>query len=103
MRVHLQESWRVRCDWGPAGMAAVGAGADVVVVVDVVTFSTCVDVATARGAEIAPFAWKDERAAARARELGATLAVPREAKGLSLSPVSFENVAPGTRVLLPSP
>ena len=35
------------------------APADVTIVVDVLSFSTCVDVATARGAAILPYSWSD--------------------------------------------
>jgi 2-phosphosulfolactate phosphatase len=74
-----------------------------VIVVDVLSFSTCVEMAAARGAEIVPGPWKDERAASQAREWNAVLAGPRGSAAYSLSPASFATIAPGTRVLLPSP
>lgn len=92
----------MRCEWGLDGLEAL-AGADVVVVVDVLSFSTCVDVAVARGAEILPVAMKDERAAEFARERSAELAGRRGEARYSLSPASFRSVEPGTRVVLPSP
>jgi 2-phosphosulfolactate phosphatase len=76
------------------------------VVVDVLSFSTCVDIAVARGAVVHPFAHGDADAARRAAEaLGAEPAGPRGsgAHRFSLSPVSLLAVAPGTRLLLPSP
>ena len=92
----------MRCEWGAAGLDTL-AGADVVVVVDVLSFSTCVDVAVARRAEILPVAMKDERAAEFARERRAELAGRRGEARYSLSPASFLSIEPGARVVLPSP
>lgn len=85
----------------------VTASCDVAVVVDVLSFSTAVDVATARGAVIHPARWKDERAAQLAESLGAALAVGRSKMSaetpFSLSPASLSSVRPGQRIVLPSP
>ncbi len=53
------------CEWGLAGMEALRGRAAVLVVVDVLSFSTAVDVVTARGTSVLPFPWGD-RAAAKA-------------------------------------
>ena len=105
---HAQAAHRVRLDWGPTGAAAVAAEADVAVVVDVLSFTTTVTVAAERGIVVHPFPWHDDRAAERAAELGATLAVGRlEARGrpgaVSLSPASLSGAAGVERLLLPSP
>ena len=63
-----QKAWPCRCEWGP-GAAAALAPADVTIVVDVLSFTTCVDVAVSRGAAILPYPWNDASAAAFAREL----------------------------------
>lgn len=91
-----------RCDWGVSGHASL-APADVVIVVDVLSFSTCVDVAVGRGAAILPFPWKDASAAEFATIHGAEIAGTRGAGQYSLSPASFLNVPPGLRSVLPSP
>ncbi|BAS15848.1 lipoprotein [Arthrobacter sp. Hiyo8] len=44
---------------GLDGARAVASGADLAVVVDVLTFTTCVSVAVDRGAIVFPYAWKD--------------------------------------------
>jgi 2-phosphosulfolactate phosphatase len=99
-----QSKFDVRCEWGLPGIRLVGASADVLIVVDVLSFSTCVDVATSRGAQIFPFRWKDERAREYANQLGAELAGPRgRTPGFSLSPASMRNAVDGTRIVLPSP
>lgn len=99
-----QAGHEVRFDWGPDGLRAVGAGADVIVIVDVLSFTTCVAVAVARGARVFPYIWKDERAAAFARERGAELAGKRGSGArVSLSPASLAGLAAGEAVVLPSP
>jgi 2-phosphosulfolactate phosphatase len=106
---HRQSSYPVRFDWGPTGAAAVAEGADVAVVVDVLSFTTTLCVAIERGMTVLPYRWKDERAAAYAQERAATLAVGRfEARGLegqpvSLSPAAMARVSGVDRVVLPSP
>jgi 2-phosphosulfolactate phosphatase len=93
----------VRCAWGEPGLAALLDSSDVLVIVDVLSFSTCVDVATARRAEIVPVASDDPAARERAAAAGATLAGLRGQARFSLSPGSFAEIAPGARVALPSP
>jgi 2-phosphosulfolactate phosphatase len=105
---HTQAPHRVRLEWGPTGAAAVVPGADVAVVVDVLSFTTTVTVAVERGMVVHPFPWRDGRAQAYAAELGATLAVgrfeARERPGLvSLSPASLAAVEGVERLVLPSP
>jgi 2-phosphosulfolactate phosphatase len=76
----------------------------VVVIVDVLSFSTCVEIANSRGAIIFPYRWKDESAAAFAASVNAELAgVRRASAGYSLSPASLINIPAGTRLALPSP
>ena len=95
------------CEWGLAGVEALHAHVAVLVVVDVLSFSTAVVVAVSRGAAVYPFAFADERAARQhADRLGAVLARPREAAGaggFSLSPASLAALPRGTRLVLPSP
>ena len=105
---HAQAGFRVRLEWGPTGAAAITDGADVAVVVDVLSFTTTVTVAVERGVVVHPFLWRDDRAAAYAAELGATLAVgrfeAREQPGqVSLSPASLASVEGVERLVLPSP
>ena len=102
-----QDGFDRRFEWGLDGARSLAAHVDVVIVVDVFSFSTAVDVATSRGAAVAPFAWADERAAAYAREIDAYLAVGRsqvsEEHPFSLSPVSLQRLPEGSRLVLPSP
>ncbi|HRF50819.1 MAG TPA: hypothetical protein PLC98_24535 [Anaerolineales bacterium] len=67
-----QSEFAIRCEWGAAGLCA-PALISVVVVVDVLAFSTCVDVAVSYGAAIYPCRWRDERAAGLAQEASASV------------------------------
>ena len=107
---HQQLTHQVRFDWGPTGADAIAEGADVAVVVDVLSFTTTLCVAVERGMTVLPYRWKDERAAAYAEERDATLAVGRlEARslpagsGVSLSSAAMAQVSGVDRVVLPSP
>jgi 2-phosphosulfolactate phosphatase len=63
---------------------------DVVVIVDVLSFSTCVEIATARGALIFPFPAHDETARVFAQSVDAELAGNRRAHAsYTLSPESL--------------
>jgi 2-phosphosulfolactate phosphatase len=91
-----------RCEWGVSGFEAL-APADVIIVVDVLSFSTCVDVAVSRGAAVLPYPWKGASAIQFAHEHGAELAGVRGESMYSLSPASFLAATPGLRCVLPSP
>src|SRR5262249_39144011 len=99
-----QSPFAVRFEWGERGLEAVGRDAGVVVIVDVFSFCTCVEVATARGAAVLPYRWRDDTAARYAEERRAVLADGRRGTGgYSLSPASLANIPPGIRLVLPSP
>lgn len=102
-REHAQDGYDVRCEWGREGVALLGGRCAVLVVVDVLSFSTAVDVAVGRGAAVLPLPWHDERAAAAAADAGAVLAEPRHGPGPTLSPSSLTALHAGTRLALPSP
>ena len=97
-----QETWACRCEWGAAAVAAL-APADVTIVVDVFSFTTCVDVAASRGVSILPYPWNDPSAAEFARAQGAELAGRRRHARFSLAPESYLDATPGLRCVLPSP
>jgi len=96
----------VLTEWGMAGLEAQRDQASVLVIVDVLSFSTAVDVAVSRGAAIFPFPDGDGAAAQiAATSMGAVLAKPRRAASgqFSLSPVSLLAVPEGIKLMLPSP
>ena len=91
-----------RCEWGVEGHDSLEP-ADVAIVVDVLSFSTCVDVAVGRGVVILPYPWKDASAEVFAAAHQAVLAGPRGGGRYSLSPASFVDADAGVRCVLPSP
>ena len=75
------------------------------VIVDVLSFTTCVDIATSNGAIIFPCRFRDDTANEFARTRNAVLAGSRGAAGgaWSLSPASLVGLPAGARLVLPSP
>jgi 2-phosphosulfolactate phosphatase len=102
-REHVQDGYDVRLEWGREGVSLLGTYCAVVVIVDVLSFCTAVDVAVGRGAEVLALPWGDQRAVDAAQRAGATLAGPRGAPGWSLSPDSLRAIPAGVRLALPSP
>src|SRR5690349_19057176 len=85
-----QAEFDVRFEWGLSGLQELAPVSDVVVIVDVLSFTTAVDVAVARGAVVLPYLWRDETAAEYARSHDAHLAAHVRAEGFSLSPASLQ-------------
>jgi 2-phosphosulfolactate phosphatase len=101
---HRQRAHRVRLEWGREGAALLAEECAVVVVVDVLSFSTAVDVAVGRGAAVLPQRYADPAAArAEADARGLQPAGPRSGSGPSLRPSSLVDLPSGTRLALPSP
>lgn len=100
-----QAEYNIRCEWGAAGIANLAPLCDVVIVVDVLSFSTCVDVAVGRGAEVYPFVWNGEDVESFAKRVGAVVASSRreEIGRFTLSPSSLLTIEPRTKLVLPSP
>lgn len=97
-----QSEFDVRCEWGLQGVRLLAPISDVVIIVDVLSFSTCVDIATGRGAIVYPYRWKDASAEAFALSVDGELAGPSN-QGYTLSPRTLVSIPFGTRLVLPSP
>jgi 2-phosphosulfolactate phosphatase len=105
-----QAGFDPRLEWAPEGAALLARACPVLVVLDVLRFTTAVEVAVARGAEVVPREWPDRGAASAGHEgSGGGAAVlpdpgdPRNPGPWSLSPVSLLGVPAGARVELASP
>ena len=60
--VHGQPGTGIRFDWGLAGAAELGRVCAALVVVDVLSFTTSVEVAVSRGMRVHPFPWGEQAA-----------------------------------------
>jgi 2-phosphosulfolactate phosphatase len=57
-----QHGHDVRLEWGAEGIEALSEGCAVLVIVDVLSFTTTVDLVVGRGGRVEPLRWSDERA-----------------------------------------
>jgi 2-phosphosulfolactate phosphatase len=115
MGIYDQDGFRVRFEWGPDGLRALGSAPAVVVVVDVLTFSTAVDVAVSRGASVIPREWPQGGSSSAvskmvieyAAQIGGVAAVGRRAVNsehpYTLSPRSLARVPKWARLVVASP
>jgi 2-phosphosulfolactate phosphatase len=78
-----------RCEWGARGIETLAHDCDVVIIVDVLSFSTAVDIAVSRGATV-------EASADYQRSV-------RTLDSFSLSPASLVEIPDGYHLVLPSP
>ncbi len=105
-KVFGQQGYRCRLHWGRRGAREAAERGDVLVVVDVLSFSSCVATAVQHGGVVYPCGKADDPDAL-AERAGAEVAVARPdvpARGrFSLSPLTYLGLEPGTRVVLPSP
>jgi 2-phosphosulfolactate phosphatase len=99
----IREPSEVECEWGPRGLDRLASTCDVLVIVDVLSFSTAVEIATSRGARVLPVPWADGARGDRTTERGTIVAGPRGSGGPSLSPASLLAIDSGVRLVLPSP
>lgn len=99
-----QAEYALRCEWGPHGVRQLATISDVLIVVDVLSFSTTVDIAVSNGAVVFPYGSRDEQVEDYARARSAHIAeTVRTESGFSLSPASLRRVPSGYRLVLPSP
>ena len=101
-----QRDYDIRCEWGAEGLAELLPSSRAIVIVDVLSFSTCVDIAVGNGAMVYPYRCKDRTAVDFARARNAHMANFNrdiEGGGYSLAPSSLVNIPPGTSLVLPSP
>lgn len=102
IHVYKQLDYSVRFEWGYEGVEHVGSISDMVVIIDVLSFSTCVDIVVGRGGIVYPYQMRDESAAVFAKEKAALLAGKR-GEAISLSPACLKTIPIGSRIVLPSP
>jgi len=94
----------LRFEWGLSGIQALAPVSDVLIIVDVLSFTTCVDIVVGRGAFVYPYNDKLDSLPAYAQARDAFYAAPglRHEAAYSLSPASLMAIPAGTRLVLPS-
>ena len=99
-----QLEFNIRFEWGEHGVNQLAPISDVVIIVDVLSFTTCVDVAVSRGAIIFPYRGLAVELPAYAASVNADWADKKRSAGrYTLSPTSLNTIPSGTRLVLPSP
>jgi len=101
-----QDRFDVRLEWGTAAVRYAAKNVECIVIVDVMSFSTCVSMAVDNGAQVYPYPWKDASAIGFANNIGARLASfdrLSDRDSFSLSPASIRKIAEGEKLVLPSP
>jgi 2-phosphosulfolactate phosphatase len=98
-----QSPYNIRCEWGLNGAHLLAPLCDALIIIDVLSFTTAVSIATSRGAIVYPYPFNDDSRIPFARSVNALLAGPRNQSQYSLSPASLTTIPPNTRLVLPSP
>jgi len=103
--IYNQSDYDIRLEWGQNGVEQLSVISDVIIIVDILSFSTCVDIVTNNFASVIPYKWKDETAVEFAKGKNAILADPKRqhSTSYSLSPTSLLNVKRQEKIVLPSP
>ncbi len=105
--LYRQAVYGVQFERGEVGLRALARYAAVIVIVDVLSFSTAVDVDVSREALVRPTRFSDKDAVQIATQFDALLAVPRSERSThapySLSPPTLATLPKGARLVLPSP
>lgn len=103
--IYNQHEFDIRLEWGMGAIEMLAPICDVIIIVDILSFSTCVSIATQNGAIVYPYRWKDESAIAYAENIGAELADLKRkfTDGFSLSPTSLLNIPAHHKLVLASP
>ncbi len=106
MHYFSQATFDLRLEWGMPAIAHLAEDVDCIVIIDVMSFSTCVSVANDNGARIYPHPRKDASAKEYGEKRGAVTAHferRQDSTCYTLSPVSLRKTGQGERVVLPSP
>ncbi|MCE9637535.1 MAG: 2-phosphosulfolactate phosphatase [Planctomycetes bacterium] len=103
---HAPLGTSVGLDWGHDGAARAAGRGDVLVVVDVLSFSSVAATAVHRGVELLPCGWDEDPVELAARHAAQTAVHRRDVPSrgrYSLSPLTFLDAPRGARVVLRSP
>jgi 2-phosphosulfolactate phosphatase len=99
-----QTEYDTRFEWGMAGVDALVPISDVIIIVDVLSFSTSVDIVVGRGGGVLPYDGPAEALTTFAQAKGALVAskTRHSTNAYSLAPSSLVSFPAGARIVLPS-
>lgn len=102
---YTQSGFDIRCEWGLEAVERLAPVSDVVIIIDVLSFTSCVDIAVSRGATVYPYRSLDgeDKSESFAQEKNAILASKKRDALFSLSPHSLLLLPYDSRLVLPSP
>jgi 2-phosphosulfolactate phosphatase len=98
-----QREYDIRFEWGLSGVKALAPISDVVIIVDVLSFTTCVDLVVGNRGIVFPYKGEVQQLAGYAESVGAVYATRERDAVYSLSPSKLANIPAETRLVLPSP
>lgn len=98
-----QAEFDIRLEWGEQGVNVLAPISDVIIIVDVLSFSTSVEIAVSRGAIVYPYRKGFEEAREFANSIGGELAEKKREAKYSLSPLSMLGITEGIKLVMPSP
>lgn len=98
-----QAEFDIRLEWGEQGVNLLAPISDLVIIVDVLSFTTSVEIATTRGATVYPYRKSMEEAREFASSISAELAEKKRDAKYSLSPQSMLEIPAGIKLVMPSP
>jgi len=101
--IFSQADFDIRLEWGEHGVSHLAPISDVVIIVDVLSFSTSVEIATSRKAIIYPYHGELRMMQEFACSVGAELARKQGNTKYSLSPQSMLKIPEGIKLVLLSP
>ena len=106
MTVYQQDGYSVRLEWGPDGVRELAPHCAVLIIIDVLVFTTSVNVALGRGGRVMPLPWRNVEADERARKAGAVLTrsgLKRTDEGVDADPdVNIWTLRPSSLTDLPA-
>jgi 2-phosphosulfolactate phosphatase len=103
--IYNQFEFDIRLEWGIKGVELLSPISDVIIIVDILSFSTCVDIVLSNNSIVFPYKYKDNTSIEYAKNLNAELAsFDRNDKNkFTLSPTSLQAFPSESKLVLPSP
>jgi 2-phosphosulfolactate phosphatase len=94
---------KIYCEWGEQGLRSLKDLAEVIVIIDVLSFTTCVDIVVNNKGYVLPYINNDDTAIEYAKQNDAFLSRKRGQGEYTLSPDSLIHFPEGKKLVLPSP